>query len=70
VGSGLVAEITDLDEFRRRSRTKPSPAFIVREDDDDVVIFSPGPVALLDSIAARKLAHELIDTADMIEGFK
>lgn len=65
-----MAEITDLDEYRRRSQEKPSPEFIIREDEDDVVIFSPGPVALLDSIAARKLAQELIDTADMIEGFK
>jgi len=63
-----VAEITDLDEFRRRSQDKTLPEFVVREQGDDVVVISPGPVTLLDSLTARKLARELLDTADIIEG--
>jgi hypothetical protein len=68
VDFGPVAEITDLDEFRRRSQDKTLPEFVVREQGDDVVVISPGPVTLLDSLTARKLARELLDTADIIEG--
>lgn len=64
----MTDNITDMAEFRRRfQETPPAREYVVRENGDKVALAVMSPVIELHPEAARKLAEELIDTADLIE---